>query len=158
MILYIQVENGQPVNHPALEQNLLEALGRIPEGWEPFVRVPKPIPPLYKKLELETPVYEKIDGVWTDVWSFRDMTPEEKEDYQQFRKRGWAQQYNAYNFTAWVFNEETAEFEPPIPRPQVEGVNYRWDGAQNAWREAPVKPVDGNSYRFDFIAWEWVVL
>lgn len=158
MNYYIEVENGQTKNHPATEENLLDALGQVPPNWEPFLVFDKPERPLYKMFVQEMPTYEKVDGVWTYVWSFRDMTPEEKVEYQEFRKRGWAQQYNAYNFTGWVFNEATASFEPPIPKPQVEGVNYRWDGAQNAWREAPEKPVDENQYRFDFIAWEWVVL
>lgn len=156
---FIEVENGKTKNHPATEENLLDAFGgTIPQNWELFIVVERPDPPLYKRFAQENPGYEKINGVWTHVWYFRDMTPEEKENYQQFRKTGWANQPNAYNFTGWVFNEDTASFEPPIPKPQVEGVNYRWDGAQNAWREAPTKPDDGNSYKFDFIAWKWVVL
>ena len=158
MNCYIEVKDGRPINHPAIKENLLDALGHIPEGWEPFVRVEKPIPPIYKEFDAPEVTYEKVDGVWTDVWHFRDMTPEEKEAYQQFRKNSWANQHNAYNFTGWVFNEETASFEPPIPKPQVEGVNYRWCGAENTWKEAPTKPDDGNSYKFDFVAWEWVVL
>ena len=30
MNLYIEIENGQAKNHPALESNLLEAFGSIP--------------------------------------------------------------------------------------------------------------------------------
>ena len=42
MNLYIEIENGQTKNHPALEHNLIESFGVIPENWEPFIRIEKP--------------------------------------------------------------------------------------------------------------------
>jgi hypothetical protein len=33
MKLYIETENGWVKNHPAFENNLLEAFGSIPENW-----------------------------------------------------------------------------------------------------------------------------
>ena len=65
MNLYIEIENGVAKNHPAFEDNLLEAFGAIPENWESFVRVETPIIDVYEVREL---VYAKVDGVWTDVW------------------------------------------------------------------------------------------
>lgn len=81
--LYIQVENGLPVNHPAYESNLLEAFDVIPAIWEPFQRVAQPAPTLFFVLENSKPSYQKIDGVWKDVWSFRPMTDGEKEAKEQ---------------------------------------------------------------------------
>ena len=53
MNLYIQIENNQPINHPAFEENLLQAFGAIPAHWEPFVRVERPLPTLYQMFDSE---------------------------------------------------------------------------------------------------------
>jgi hypothetical protein len=82
MNLYIEIENGQTKNHPAFEENLLQAFGAIPENWEPFVRVERPNNN-YQIVENDAPTYTKIDGVWTDVWQVRDMTDEEKAIREQ---------------------------------------------------------------------------
>jgi hypothetical protein len=78
MKLFIQIENNQPVNHPAFEENLLEVFGKILDNWEEFVRVEKPKVDVYKVIDPNFSEYKKVDGVWTDVWSVRDMTDEEK--------------------------------------------------------------------------------
>ena len=78
MNLYIETENGNPINHPAFEDNLLQAFGAIPAHWEPFNRVERPTLSIYQVLDSQESTYQKIDGVWTDVWSLRDMTSEEK--------------------------------------------------------------------------------
>lgn len=78
MKLYIQIENGQTKNHPAFEDNLIQAFGSVPNDWEPFVRVNKPILSPDQTLESNDPVYEKVDNVWTDIWVIRNMTEEEK--------------------------------------------------------------------------------
>jgi len=134
MNLYIKVENGQPINHPAFEENIIEALGEITSDWEVFVRKPIPKLDLYKKFDDPQVTYEKIDGVWTDVFHVRDMTDEEKNEVQQKVKDLWAARPNASNFTAWVFDEATCLYQPPIPVPEV-GM-YRWDGLTNSWIEA----------------------
>jgi hypothetical protein len=77
MKLFIQIENGQPVNHPAFEDNLIQAFGAVPDHWGQFIRVERPIPGVYEILESDQPVYQKVDGVWTDVWSLRPMTEDE---------------------------------------------------------------------------------
>jgi hypothetical protein len=82
MNLYIQIKNNQPFEHPAFEENLLQAFGTVPEHWEPFVRVQCPVPTIYQNVD-EEPTYQKINGVWTDNWNLRDMTSEEKLAKQQ---------------------------------------------------------------------------
>jgi hypothetical protein len=135
MNLYIETdENGNCKNHPALESNLIQAFGAVPTHWETFVRVEKPIPTLYQVLDSDEPIYQKIDGIWMDVWQLRDMTVEEKATKQQVVKDQWASLPNRDNFTAWTFNEDTCQYEPPIPRPD-DGKIYRWDGATNTWVE-----------------------
>jgi hypothetical protein len=77
--LYIKVIDGSPVDHPLLETNLLhiyDELENIPDHYEPFVRVGQNVNPgLYQKVVF---TYEKIDGVWQDVWTVVDMTDDEK--------------------------------------------------------------------------------
>jgi hypothetical protein len=82
MNLYIEIENGVTKNHPALENNLIQAFGAIPAHWEPFIRVERPTG-IYQVLESNEVVYAKVNGVWTDVWAVRDMTAEEKTAKQQ---------------------------------------------------------------------------
>jgi hypothetical protein len=156
MNLYIQVAEGQPVNHPALAENLVDAFGSIPPDWEPFVRVPKPNPTAYQILVSDTPTYEKVDDVWTDVWDLREMTPEEKLAKQEEVKLAWAQRDQAENWSAWVFDEERCKYQPPVPRPQPNGKLWAWCGADYAWKEMPPAPEDGILYKFDFLSWAWV--
>jgi hypothetical protein len=130
MNLYIQIENENPVNHPAFEDNLMAAFGSVPASWEAFIRVERPIPTIYQVLNNEEPTYEKMNGVWTDVWSIRDMTEQEKTAKQQAAKDLWAKIPNAANFLAWTFNESTCQYEPPIPKP--DGA-FKWDGTTNSW-------------------------
>ena len=156
MKLYIETENYVTKNHPAFENNLMQAFGAIPEHWEPFTRVERPVPTTYQVLESDEPVYAKVDGVWTDVWTVRDMTDEEKAAKQQAVRDAFNAREQAENWSAWTLNETTCTMEPPIPRPDlVEGVIVFWCGADNAWKEAPARP-EGD-YKFDFLAWAWVV-
>jgi hypothetical protein len=154
MNLYIQVENGQTVNHPAFEHNLIEAFGGVPDHWKPFVRVERPTLGVYEVLESEQPAYEFVDGVWKDVWPVRPMTNEEKAAKQQAVVAAWALIPNAFNFTTWVLDEATLRMVPPIPRPVEDGKIFRWSGADNNWREAPAKPE--GQYVFNFAQWAWV--
>jgi hypothetical protein len=105
-------------------------------------------------LESQEAVYAKVDGVWTDVWTIRDMTNEEKAAVQQAVRDAWALLPNAFNFTAWVLDEAALRMVPPTPRPVEEGKIFRWSGADNNWKEAPAKPE--GQYTFDFAQWAWV--
>jgi hypothetical protein len=156
MNLYIQTENGQTVNHPAFEDNLIAAFGGVPDHWKPFVRVERPTLGVYEVLESEQPAYQMVDGVWTDVWTVRPMTDEEKAAKQQVVRDAWALIPNAFNFTAWVLDEATLRMVPPIPRPVEEGKIFRWSGADNNWKEAPARPEGEGQYVFDFAEWAWV--
>lgn len=157
MNLYIEVENDQTKNHPAFEDNLMQAFGEIPGHWEPFIRVERPTPGVYQVIDSDMPTYEKVDGTWTDVWVVREMTAEEKAAKQQAVKDDWAARDQAENWALWFFNEATCQYEPPIPRPEpVDGVTVFWCGAENNWKVVPAFPQDGKQYKFDFTAWAWV--
>jgi len=153
MNLYIETENGLTKNHPALESNLIQAFGSVPERWEPFTRVVRPTLDVYKLFEQEEPTYEKVNGVWTDVWHIRDMTAEEKTACQQEVRDAFNNREYASNWSAWTLDEATCTMVPPIPRP-TEGTDVRWCGADNNWKEVPTRPE--GQVKFDFIAWQWI--
>lgn len=162
MNLYIQIENGQPVNHPAFEDNLMQAFGSIPTHWEPFNRIERPVPGVYEVLESEMPTYEKVDGVWADVWSLRAMTANEKTAKQTDVITAFNAREQAENWATWTLDEATCTMQPPIPRPEPDqakldqGILTMWCGADNNWKDTPVRPTDGGQYKFDFLAWAWV--
>lgn len=156
MNLYIEIENGQPKNDPAFEDNLIQAFGIIPNTWEPFLRVDRPVPGVYQILENLEAIYQKVDGFWTDVWNLRDMTSSERIAIQERIKDSWFAQEWVHNFSAWTFNEETCEYDPPIPYPD-DGKMHRWYGVENRWRESELNmPEEGGPYKWDFITWKWV--
>lgn len=155
--LYIKVENGLPIGHPAFKENLIDAFTAVPDDWEPFIRVPNPaLTDKSLTLEHPEPVYRKVDGVWQDVWFTRPKTAEELAEEKQKQlnaiREMWANRPYAHNFTAWFFNEETRRFEPPFPKPE-DNKFYRWHGPSNNWKEAEPFPQDGKQYTFDFDNW-----
>ena len=159
MNLFIETQSGETKNHPAFEDNLIQAFGSVPEHWEAFVRVERPVPTLYQILESKEPTYAKVDGVWSDVWSLRDMTAEEKAAKQQSVRDTFNAREQAENWSAWTLDEATCTMIPPIPRPDpVEGKDVRWCGADANWKEAPARPTDDSQYKFDFLAWQWIAV
>jgi hypothetical protein len=162
MNLYIETEDGQIKNHPAYEDNLIQAFGFVPSHWEPFVRVERPVPNVYQVLDSNQSVYGKVDGVWTDVWQLRDMTAEEKTAKQQEVVTAFNARPHAENWSAWTFDEVTCTMVPPIPRPEPDqtkldaGIRTFWCGADSNWKDTPVRPE--GEYKFDFSAWQWVIL
>ncbi len=160
MNFYIQILAGSPVNHPAFEDNLLQAFGSIPEHWEPFTRVERPVLGVYEVLESDEPVYAKVNDVWTDVWPVRQMTDGEKSAKQQAVRDAFNAREQAENWSAWAFDEATCTMKPPIPRPEPDEAKLEqrimtfWCGADGNWKDTPVRPE--GTYKFDFIAWQWV--
>lgn len=162
MNLYIEIENGQTKNHPALEDNLIQAFGEIPSNCEPFIRVERPVLGIYEVLDSEHPTYQKVNGIWTDVWALRSMNQAEKDAKQQAVRDAFNSRPQASNWSAWVLDEATCMMVPPIPRPAPDqakldqGIFTVWCGADVNWKDTPAKPNDGKQYKFDFFAWIWV--
>lgn len=156
MNLYIQIENGAPVNHPATEDNLIQAFGSIPNNWAPFARVERPVPGVYQVLDSTEPTYQQVNGAWSDVWTLRDMTDSERANKQQATQTAWAARPDAANFAAWTFDETTCTYVPPTARP-TDG-NYRWRGTDNTWVLVPDYPTDGNNYTFDLATGAWLAV
>jgi len=155
MNLYIKINNGQPINHPATEENLLQALGAIDNTWEVFVRTQMPVLGIYEIFDTNLPIYQKIDGVWTDFWHVREMTDEEKQAKQKSVKDDW-NSFPRPNQTTWVFDEETCSYKAPIPKPE-DGNNWYWQGSTNSWQITPDMPEDGQIYRFNVFVGQWQV-
>lgn len=148
MKLYIQTENGQPVNHPALEENLIRAFGNIPANWEPFERIEPPALGVYDKGR--TVSYQKIGDFWTDVFTLEKMTPEEVTQKQQGVKDLWAANNG---FASWSFDEATCSFTPPISYP-TDGNNYAWRESDTSWVYVPEKP-QGDGWEFNLNTGVW---
>ena len=153
--LYIQIVNGQPVNNPATEENLMQALGQIPSDWEPFKRGQQPTPKVYEVLDDHVSIYQKVDGQWTDVWFLRDMTQEEIEKKQSDIHQWWNAQINSSNYSAWTFDSKICWYKPPVPMP-IDGKHYFWQGSSNTWVEYPPYPDDGKEYGFNILTGTWV--
>ena len=173
MELYIRIKDGQPFEHPIFGDNFRQAfpdvdVNNLPPEFAKFERVERPTLTMYEVMVYEEPTYELVDGVYKDVWHKRDMTAEEKAAKQQAETKAvqdaWAARPQAENWSAWVFNEETLQYDPPIPRPEPDqakldaGIRTFWCGADANWKDSPVKPVDDNQYKFDFLAWQWVAV
>ena len=162
MNLYIETENGVAKNHPALEDNLIQAFGTIPTHWESFNRVERPTLAVYEVFDSPELTYAKVDGVWADVWAVREMTTEEKTAKQQAVIANFNNREYASNWSAWTLDEATCRMVPPIPRPEPDqikldaGILTMWFGADANWKDVPAKPVDESQYKFDFLAWQWV--
>ncbi len=162
MNLYIETENGITKNHPAFEDNLIQAFGSVPSHWEAFTRVERPTLEVYELMTAEEPTYEQVNGVWTDVWHKRDMTAEEVTAKQQAVITEFNNIPNASNFSTWTFDAITCTMVPPIAQPALDpakltaGIFTMWCGADNNWKDTPVRP-EGN-YTFDFATWQWVEL
>lgn len=129
MKLYIQVENGAAIGHPALEQNLLDSFNSIPEDWVPFTRILQPssdvLPVGVYQVLVSTYVLDD-DGIsWKDHWSVRDMTEQEKTDKIN-------NVLSNKPFLSWTFDESVCSFIPPVPYPNDEKVYY-WDEQQVNW-------------------------
>lgn len=160
--LFIKVESGQAMGHPAFEENLVQAYGAVPSDWEPFLRIARPVVGLYEVLDSDVPTYQKIDGVWTDVWALRPMTQEEKSNKQQAAISSFLSRKQAENWSAWIFNEDICAMVPPVTKPAPDkakadqGIFNLWCGKENNWKDTPPRPNDGSTYEFDFFAWVWV--
>jgi hypothetical protein len=133
MELYIRIVDGQPFEHPILGDNFRQAFpdvdtNNLPAEFARFVRIAAPLIGVYEKNQ--TVSYQLVDGVYTDVFSVKQMTDEEIAAKQKTAKDAWA----TNGFTSWTFNEATCSFEAPTPYP-TDGKFYRWDESTLIWVE-----------------------
>lgn len=131
MQLFIRIKDGQPFEHPILEDNFREAfpnvdINNLPLEFARFERINAPMLSAYEVYEGVT--YEWVDGIVKDVHRVRPMTSEEKIAKQNAVKSYWAEN----GFASWVFNEDKCLFEAPISFPH-DGNAYDWDENLGNW-------------------------
>jgi len=133
MKLFIRIKDGQPFEHPIMEDNFRQAFlnidtNNLPAEFAKFVRVAPPALGPYEKNQ--TVSYQLVGGVYTDVFACEQMTAEEITAKQQTVKDYWA----ANGFASWAFNETTCSFQAPTPYPQ-DNKQYSWNEEQLSWVE-----------------------
>lgn len=134
MSLFIRIKDGQPFEHPILEENFVQAfpdvdVKNLPDEYAKFVRMPMPKLGAYEVYEGVT--YEKVNGVYQDVHHIRPMTLEERTARQNAVKEEWSRTGFA---ASWIFYEDICQFAPPIAKPD-DGKNYYWDESTLSWIE-----------------------
>lgn len=82
MNLFIRILDGEPFEHPILEDNFRAAypdvdIDNLPPEFARFQRVERPETGVY---EVSTVSYEWVDGLVSDVWTLRPMTDQERQD------------------------------------------------------------------------------
>jgi hypothetical protein len=157
--LYIQIANGAPVNHPAFESNLIDALGAVPSDWAPFTRIKSSDSGVTLGI-YQTYVRSYVlgsDGVtWQDSFTAGPMDSDAIAQKQTTYQTAWNNQQFVSNFSAWTFDADTCQMVPPTTRPTnaPSGQQYRWQGSSNSWQLTPSNPpADGNTYIWDFNNW-----
>ena len=71
---FIQIKDGQPLNHPIVEANFRMAFPKInvddlPPGFAEFVRIPRPEPDEGKYIVSSSVSYQWDGNVVKDVWT-----------------------------------------------------------------------------------------
>lgn len=132
MQLYIKVENGNPINHPLLKENVQTVFPDIdftnlPDWLANFERVSAPVIGPYEKNQRNQ--YEFIGEIVKDVWYTDPMTTEEIIEKQNSVKQYWKE----HGFPSWQFDETTCEFNSPVPYPADSDNYYEWDETGMFW-------------------------
>ena len=132
--LFIKVVDGQPVDNPVYESNLIQVYGYVPPEYQPFTRVQQNVTPLI--YENVTDTYQAVDGQWQDVWVTSEQTTEEKAvTTAQINANGVAQQQSLIEGANTQIAILTAEGD-------TQGVEV-WNTDLvnlNAWVMPPINP------------------
>jgi hypothetical protein len=134
MELFIRIKDGQPFEHPIMENNFREAFpevdtNNLPAEFARFVRIEPPTVGPYEKSR--TVSYQLVNGMYTDVYVCEQLSEAHIAIKQQGTKNMWAANNG---FASWVFNEATCDFEAPVPKPN-DGKFYRWNEPTTSWIE-----------------------
>lgn len=131
MNLYIKILDGQPVEHPVTEENLLMAfpdfdINNLPDGWAKFNRLEcKVFRGTFQKL-LNNYVLNEDGVTWQDNWYVEDMTDDEKANLIA------KTQSAGCPHPSWTLDTTTLIWSAPIPYPD-DGKQYVWDDTSETW-------------------------
>jgi len=136
MNLYIEINDGNIMNHP-MQQSNLEMLypgidfENLPENYCKFIRIERPFPKWDEVIE--GPEYKIIDGICYDVWTINKISDEERQ-----KKIDDLVASNPY--PSWTIDYENYNIISPIPYP-TEG-SWTWDETTLSWIPyvEPVEP------------------
>jgi hypothetical protein len=134
MKLYIQTINGQYINHPAFEDNLIAAFGSVPIDWVPFARISQPtndILPVGPYQTAKVTYVQDGDG-WKDSWDVEDITTEEKNNLIAYAMLNQP-------YPSWTFDEPTCSWLPPTPKPN--GFYWEWNEETLSWKDTTPPPL-----------------
>jgi hypothetical protein len=132
--LFIKVVDGQPVDNPVYESNLIQVYGYVPSEYQPFTRVQQNvIPTIYQNVDDE---YQNVNGQWQDVWVISEQTTEEKTvTTAKINADGVAQQQSL------IFSANT-QIATLTSEGDTQGVET-WQAylvTLNAWTMPPINP------------------
>jgi len=139
MKLFIQIRNGQPYEHPVVEDNMGQLfpehdLETAPDGFAKFTRVERPRLGVYEKYDTSYGhegcgcAYEPdgTDG-FKDVWYIVPLSDEEKAEKIATTKR-------ESPYPSWTFNESDCTMQPTVEYP-ADGKYYWWNEEIINWVE-----------------------
>ena len=142
---FIQIKDGQPFEHPIARENMQQLFPQhdldltIPDNFAVFERKQPSLTGPYERVISNT--YEWADGVVVDVFTKRDLTPEEKFAQQETVKLNFQKHIG---FTGWVFDEDTCTMKPPVPYPgnlDGTGPRYNWNDNLKEWVDVTDQPI-----------------
>ena len=161
MGLFIQIQDGVPINHHIFEDNMQQLfpennLETAPIGFAKFVRVDPPTLGVYEKMDNSKGhegcgcEYEATDDGFQDVWHTVNMTSGEREIKKNECKPDF--------LNTWIFDEATCIWSAPVSYPD-DGAMYVWREADSSWIPTNGSaPTDGQPYYFSLSDMAWTVL
>jgi len=139
--LYIKLgDNGGPVTHPMVEENLRHVIADFdpknpPDNIVKFVKVPVPEPVGEWKYDYLDYAYspelsEKYgQTTWCEVHNFKRITAEERDEIiRKFKELN-------PELDDWVYDPTTMTLKTPKPMPD-DGKTYYWDVHHKEWMES----------------------
>jgi hypothetical protein len=171
MKLFIKVKDGEPVDHPIIEENFIQAfpdidIENLPPEFAKFIRVERPETARFEVYEGLT--YEWNGWAFADVHHVRPMNGVERTEAIERIKASrpneswtwdeenirWVRPQRPTESGPWRFDRVTLDWviatEPPFPSWVVseDGTHYT----------APIPiPQDGNGYRWDEPTLSWIL-
>jgi hypothetical protein len=129
MNLFIKLENGEPINHPILEENLKLYYSDLdienpPEGYAKFIRKPFPVLNNFEIIEsieyvIDQDYWPSNIPVYTDKYNIRSLTDEEMIQIADDQTKQMNEGMRIYS-------------NAPYPAPD-DGNLYVWSGSSSSW-------------------------
>lgn len=142
MKFYIKVEGRKIIGHPVSAENYKQCfpyhdVNTTPNGYAEFRRCERPDIGPYDYCPMES-VYDWDGNTVYDRWDVRPLTEKEKHNLIESFKTKWIEHGGPERNPSWIFDEETARFQPPIPIPSdasslPPNQIYEWDEESVSW-------------------------